>query len=304
MSKNTIIYYHNPCQDGFASMFVATRFLKDYTLVPYSHGQDIITTYENQTIYFLDMAPSVEIYKKLIENNKVIILDHHKSNFDEYTKHNINDKNVIIIDEKKEEASGVGVTWDYFADGNREFTYAQIGGNMPYFLQLIQDRDIWKFKLPETKDFCEGLYFTSCTTELFSETMSNYEELYSNPEKIQYYIKLGNLLLKKKNNTIKYLTEKYIQKVYNYKGHKVCMANVDYELTSDLGNSLSARNECDFAILWRYDHEYESYSLSFRSNNKVDVSTICKQFGGGGHKNASGCSIKIHPLIVFAENNN
>ena len=82
------------------------------------------------------------------------------------------------------------------------------------------------------------------------------------------------------------------------------MANVDTELTSDLGNSLSNRDECDFAILWRYDHEYESYSLSLRSNNKVDVSLICKQFGGGGHKNAAGCNIKMHPLLIFSENNN
>jgi nanoRNase/pAp phosphatase (c-di-AMP/oligoRNAs hydrolase) len=32
-----------------------------------------------------------------------------------------------------------------------------------------------------------------------------------------------------------------------------------------------------------------------------DVSAIAKKFGGGGHKNASGCSLKIHPSEAFVD---
>ena len=34
-------------------------------------------------------------------------------------------------------------------------------------------------------------------------------------------------------------------------------------------------------------------------DNKVDVSIIAKEFGGGGHKNASGFATKINPTILF-----
>lgn len=38
-------------------------------------------------------------------------------------------------------------------------------------------------------------------------------------------------------------------------------------------------------------HGETSYKISMRSRGKVDVSVICASFGGGGHRNASGCMI-------------
>jgi bifunctional oligoribonuclease and PAP phosphatase NrnA len=35
----------------------------------------------------------------------------------------------------------------------------------------------------------------------------------------------------------------------------------------------------------------EMYRVSLRSKGSIDVAAVAKQFGGGGHKNASGCSI-------------
>ena len=35
-----------------------------------------------------------------------------------------------------------------------------------------------------------------------------------------------------------------------------------------------------------------TYKLSVRSVGSIDVCEVCKQFGGGGHKNASGCTIE------------
>jgi oligoribonuclease NrnB/cAMP/cGMP phosphodiesterase (DHH superfamily) len=282
MDKTNIIYYHNPCQDGLLSMFVAIQKLEDYELVPFTHGHTINTEYNSKVIYFLDMAPSKSIYDELIKNNIVIILDHHVTNMKDYQ----NVKGQVYFDMNK---SGVGMCWSYFFPGEE----------MPYYMKLVQDRDLWKFEYPETKSFCEGLYFSTSSTTSLEENIEILQKLYKNLSSMNYYIELGNLLLKNKDNKIKYLTDKFIEKVYNYKGHKVCMVNVENDLVSDLGNALSSRPECDFAILWRYDHVYEKYNISMRSANKVDVSQICKQFGGGGHKNAAGCSISEHPIKIF-----
>ena len=32
--------------------------------------------------------------------------------------------------------------------------------------------------------------------------------------------------------------------------------------------------------------------MSLRSKGDIDVNAVAKQFGGGGHKNASGCSAR------------
>ena len=285
MSLKNIIYYHgNGCNDGLASMFIATLKLTDSELNAYSHGKSVIdTSYQNKTIYFLDMAPSRETYLKLKENNTVIILDHHISNMKEY----LPTDNNVFFDMNK---SGVGMTWTHFFPDS----------DMPYFLKLIQARDLYKLDdYPETREFSEGLQFTLSSNDSLEENIFVLNELYENPSKIQYYINIGKLLLKQKTHKIKHLTEKYIKQIYNYNNYKVCMANVEYDLVSDLGNSLSSQPECDIAILWRYDHTTHEYSISMRSNNKVDVSEICKQFGGGGHKNAAGCSLKNHPIDVF-----
>jgi phosphoesterase RecJ-like protein len=34
----------------------------------------------------------------------------------------------------------------------------------------------------------------------------------------------------------------------------------------------------------------DDWRVSMRSKGDVDINAVAKQFGGGGHKNASGCS--------------
>jgi bifunctional oligoribonuclease and PAP phosphatase NrnA len=46
------------------------------------------------------------------------------------------------------------------------------------------------------------------------------------------------------------------------------------------------------ALLFRELPGGREYKVSFRSRNPVDVSKIAEMFGGGGHVNASGCTIE------------
>ena len=38
-------------------------------------------------------------------------------------------------------------------------------------------------------------------------------------------------------------------------------------------------------------HAENTFKVSMRSRGKIDVSKICSEFGGGGHRNASGCMV-------------
>jgi nanoRNase/pAp phosphatase (c-di-AMP/oligoRNAs hydrolase) len=44
----------------------------------------------------------------------------------------------------------------------------------------------------------------------------------------------------------------------------------------------------------QYDEESSTpaWRVSFRSRGKVDVAAIAQKFGGGGHRNAAGCSVE------------
>jgi phosphoesterase RecJ-like protein len=45
------------------------------------------------------------------------------------------------------------------------------------------------------------------------------------------------------------------------------------------------------AVVLFKEAEPGAYRVSFRSKGAVDVSEVAKQFGGGGHKNAAGCTV-------------
>ena len=58
--------------------------------------------------------------------------------------------------------------------------------------------------------------------------------------------------------------------------------------------------DCDFVILWSYNHNEEQYSYSLRSkDDKIDVGEIAKIFNGGGHRNASGLRNNKSPKELF-----
>jgi bifunctional oligoribonuclease and PAP phosphatase NrnA len=46
------------------------------------------------------------------------------------------------------------------------------------------------------------------------------------------------------------------------------------------------------AVVFIKEENSKSCSVSFRSTDDIDVGAVAKSFGGGGHKNASGCTIK------------
>ena len=48
--------------------------------------------------------------------------------------------------------------------------------------------------------------------------------------------------------------------------------------------------QCVVGALFRYDASGK-IKVSFRSRDYFDVNEIAANFGGGGHKNASGCSV-------------
>lgn len=61
----------------------------------------------------------------------------------------------------------------------------------------------------------------------------------------------------------------------------------DTETISQIGRSIEG---VQIAVFMRDKAENE-YKISVRSNNDADMSLLCADFGGGGHKKAAGCSI-------------
>lgn len=62
-----------------------------------------------------------------------------------------------------------------------------------------------------------------------------------------------------------------------------------YEDTEGLGNQPLTVNDIQASVFFK-ENGPDDWRVSMRSKGYVDVNAVAKQFGGGGHKNASGCS--------------
>ncbi len=299
---DTVIFHH-VCMDGFASAFIAKYFLdKDIKLIPKSlDGKPIdVNLIKNKNVLMVDIV--VDNFNEIKKfSKKLVILDHHKTN-----QEKLKDVNYAYFDMNK---SGVGLAWEYFYGDEP----------MPLFLQCIQDRDLWTWDVPLSRNFCEGLFqlinfsdynfnqFYQLMDEHFSnnldENITEDDEELNNCINFKNYFDLGKNLNKIKNKSIdaiiKYNSVKY--KVYiDDRTYIAYLYNVPHDIASDLGNKAMLKLDCDFVGLWRYNHNEELYNFSLRStDNNADVSEISKFFGGGGHRNAAGFSSDLHPKELF-----
>src|SRR4051812_7408554 len=63
-----------------------------------------------------------------------------------------------------------------------------------------------------------------------------------------------------------------------------------YEDTEGLINLPLTVKEIQAVVFFKQD-EGDEYRVSMRSKGAIDIGGVAKQFGGGGHKNAAGCTI-------------
>jgi len=45
------------------------------------------------------------------------------------------------------------------------------------------------------------------------------------------------------------------------------------------------------AVVFFKQDQGDQYRVSMRSKGEIDIGAVAKQFGGGGHKNAAGCTV-------------
>jgi oligoribonuclease NrnB/cAMP/cGMP phosphodiesterase (DHH superfamily) len=293
-SINTIVF-HYPCQDGLSSAWVVYHYYKKnhphiiLRLFPAQHGKELNYDMTNEKILFMDFCPSKQVIEHLhSNNNEIFILDHHITAKDDLLDCPFANFNM--------ELSGVGLTWNYFFPSEP----------IPLFLAMVQERDLWKFRINRTQEFSNGLSFETDCLKTFEQKFELFDEIYSDKTKLEQITNLGTILNTNKQMKISYIVEKIKDNKYivqNTSGENISIIcyNCSADLSSDLGNALSSVH-CDMAILWTYDHITEEYHYSLRSTNKVDCAKLAKKYlSGGGHPNAAGGKHKLHPLEIVSK---
>lgn len=268
----TYILYHDNCPDGFGAAFAAWKKLGDSAkYLPVNHSQPVPDLKNNSEVYLVDFCYPKETLLGIVKQmKKVTVLDHHKTAEADLQQIDLQKYPSLAVTFDMDK-SGAVLAWEHFH-------YQAV----PELLYYIQDKDLWRFELPHSKEFSAALRSYEMDFQLWDGLA------------VQDLIREGQILLRYQDQLVNKLCSE--ARVVELNGYQVPVVNSGI-LQSEIGNSLCKQfPQSPFAVVY-YDSESERrYSL--RSIGEFDVSAVAKTFGGGGHKNASGFSMKkSFPLI-------
>ena len=303
-----LIIYHANCTDGFGAAFCAwLKFGNEAEYAPMNYGEQAEFNVAGREVYILDFSFPREVMDHIFKHAKhVVWLDHHKTAFEmwlnNYEKGDVHVCNrygpttpcEIVLNDSK---SGALLAWEHFNETKP-----------PLFIKLIDDRDRWQFKLPQSKAFHTAMSMRK------PWTFESWKNEFAGPQDYFYDISellnQGELLLLYQKQQVESLA-KYARKCsipakFHPATGEACSLSILYwdcpglavntsVHMSEVGHEL-ANQSGTFGLIW-YLGENGQAKVSLRSNGDYDVSAIAKQFGGGGHKNAAGFSIDVQTLL-------
>lgn len=263
------IYHHNDL-DGKCAAAITLRYSMtgsisfkgiDLIEVDYKDKIDIEAISNKENIIIVDFSFKPEVMNEICrKTNAITWLDHHKTAF-EYKY------DCEIAGIRTENYAGCELAWQYFCKDKP----------MPLAVTLIGDYDKWALKhQPQCFEFYEGM-------KLFQNGPKEelWDELFMSDGKTREIINGGKCAIQYRDNYCLNIRKSYGYEV-QWNGYKAYATNFYAFGSKGFGEKFS---EYDFCIA--YIHDGSRFTVSLYSE-KIDVSEICKQQGGGGHKGAAG----------------
>jgi len=258
----TLVIAHGHCADGMGSMWACKKRLKNVKFWEAFHGDDPPDC-TGEVVALLDFAYKRPVMERIVSQAKgVVVIDHHISAQQDLEGM----KNIDLRFDM--DHSGAVLSWQYFHENKPA----------PILLKYIEDRDLWNWNIEHAREFLTGL-------DSLKPSFENYDYAARYPRKM---IAMGIPILA------------FQKQIVNDSVKKACLGTLDgfpamivnenhREFVSDVGNQLAEKHG-KIAAMWWLDHETGKISVSLRSTDEIgiDVSEIAANFGGGGHKNASG----------------
>lgn len=279
-----IVLYHANCSDGFGAAYaVAQRYGTSdttYRAVQYRDELRLDDFDGVGELYLLDITFALPTMMALRDRAKrLIVIDHHRT---AEAVLRYFDCNVKIFDL---EHSAAWLTYRYLYP-------EQDMQDMPILYDYIEDRDLWRFSYPLSREI--NAYIRS-----FAHSFGVWSEVETSLElRFDSCIEQGVAILRSQQQTVDALqSEAFMSRIA---GYTVPVVNANH-LLSEIGESLLKRfPDAPFAAVYFDTPSHRVYSL--RSSERFDCSLVAQAFGGGGHARAAGFSLPLEhtPLEVPA----
>ena len=283
-----ICLYHAGCPDGTGAAWCFWRENREriddndicdsFILQEVKHNEPYPKIIKGKNVVIVDFSYDRDTIKEICaEANYLLILDHHDT-----AQRNLQDLDKefgnfsYIFDMSR---SGAQIAWDW--------CYPEI--QRPWFIEIIADRDLWKWEIPYSKEIGKALFYYGWYT------FSGLEKLYQVkiPE-ISRFAEQGKILTSIEAKNISHAVGNSV--LCNFEGHRVRIATCSPLIRSEVGNALCDMKDCQFAATWRYSFVSDQWWVSLRASKdcKIPLNVLCEKYGGGGHPRA--CGFAIHGI--------
>jgi oligoribonuclease NrnB/cAMP/cGMP phosphodiesterase (DHH superfamily) len=269
MSKLCI--YHGNCADGFSGAWVVRRALGETTNFYPGVYQNAPPDVSGRDVVLVDFSYKRPVMEQLISTAKsVLVLDHHKTAAEDLQ--NLSGAEVVFDMGR----AGSKIAWDYY------FPHEAA----PPVLLHVEDRDLWRFALPKTREIQANIFSYPYEFAIWDRLMA------SDPAVLAIE---GEAIERKHFKDIAELLG-VVQRRMTIGGYNVPIANLPYTLVSDAAHKM-AQGEPFAGCYW---DTAKGRIFGLRSTDAgIDVSGIAKQYGGGGHRNAAGFTVPFHVAAAF-----
>lgn len=289
----TYILYHSNCPDGTGAALAAWLKLgSDAEYIPVSYGQPTPEIEAGSIVYILDFSYPRDVLIHLNENvtNKLVVLDHHAT-----AEKDLAGLPFCTFDMNK---SGAVLAWEYFHSGKP----------VPMFILYLQDRDLWKFELPLSRE-------VSAAIGSYEFTVASFDAIsgIGRPDEPLYIARLqdeGRGCLRLKNQQVQNMVKHHrwaylhlpLKKITFSKelepgGNGEPTAPITTEIMpvsnasvffSEVGEALLEKYPSMQCAAYYSDRADGKRQWGLRSRKGFDCSAVAKVFGGGGHPQAAG----------------
>lgn len=244
--------------------------------------------------------------KNLLDRARhVYLIDHHKTAIDKLTPLFGHKKLTAYVGTER---SGAMLAWDFLH--NRDLIFPDNLGdsisyrdlqpedadfiNPPLLLKHIQDRDLWKFELPRTREIQANLFSFPYDFIVWNDLMRMDEMM------LFQFAMQGEAIERKHHKDINELLE-VATRTMNIAGYLVPVANLPYTLASDACHLMAKDYEEGRLFAASYFDTANHRVFSLRSTDHgIDVAKLAEQYGGGGHKHAAGFKVsRLHYLATL-----
>ncbi len=254
----TVVLYHADCADGFGAAWALWKKYPDARYVPVKHGQPPPEGLDRAHVVMVDFSYGREVIEQLANAAaSLFILDHHVT-----AQKRLADLPYAHFDVTK---SGAVLAWEWAHPDP-----------VPWLLRYIQDKDLWTWKLSESREINAALLSYPFDFHVW-DTLTQ-----------DVLVVEGRAILRRERTLIEKIIEESV--LVEFEGETV-PAVYSPVMTSQIGEHL-----CDgfpFCIIWHQREGRRYFSLRSKPGT-VDVSVIAGRYGGGGHVNAAGFSQPVH----------